>query len=48
MYRIYYVNFDYTSQEKFSSLEEALIYAKTVGHEFTILKNGNLVDPILY
>ena len=43
MYRVYFTNFDYYSQDEFSSLDEAVNYGSKCFFEFRIEKNTEIV-----
>lgn len=43
MYRIYWINFDYFSQDVFETLESAIKYAKSKSFQFVIYSGNQIV-----
>ena len=43
MYKIYFTNFHYYAQEKFETLEAAIMHGRHKGFEFSVFKDGYLV-----
>jgi len=43
MFKVWYSNFRYFSQDEFETIEDAFEHAKSTGFEATIYKNDSLV-----
>lgn len=43
MFRVYFLNFDYCSQDTFDTLEAAITHGISKGFEFSIIEQGRSV-----